>query len=139
MTISCETPDANIYYTLDGTTPSTNSLTFVAPFVVSTDSTLSAKAFKEGYAASDAAQFDLPFIRSVTLSNGQLQVIARLPVSICCELETSADLRVWRSQQSGYCGTGDAVAFTYSGCGSNFCGNQFFRIKKRNEVVPSLP
>ncbi len=41
VTLTCATPDAQIYYTLDGTTPSAGSLLYTEPFSVNSNLTLS--------------------------------------------------------------------------------------------------
>ena len=53
----CFTEDATIYYTVDGTVPTTNSLIYSKPIVVNTDMTIQAIAVKEGYENSDIATF----------------------------------------------------------------------------------
>ena len=48
ITLSDATPNATIYYTLNGTTPSTNSLLYSAPFVLTNTATVQAIAVKPG-------------------------------------------------------------------------------------------
>lgn len=69
--------DAAIYYTLDGTTPSTDSTLYVEPISIDEDITVKAIAVKEGYADSDIAEFtytvveDAPLRYNITFeSNG---------------------------------------------------------------------
>jgi sugar lactone lactonase YvrE len=52
VTIACSPPDAVIYYTLDNTTPTTNSAVYSAPLVLAGNQTLKAFATKDGYGAS---------------------------------------------------------------------------------------
>ncbi len=52
VTITCETPEAEIYYTTDGTTPNTNANRYTAPFEVSNSITIKAIAVKDGMANS---------------------------------------------------------------------------------------
>lgn len=52
LEITCETPDAKIYYTLDGTFPSETSLLYTGPFQIETTTTVKAIAIKEGMANS---------------------------------------------------------------------------------------
>lgn len=48
VAITCETPDATIYYTTDGTAPDQNSATYTNPIAVERTTTLSAIAVKSG-------------------------------------------------------------------------------------------
>lgn len=69
--------DAAIYYTLDGTTPSTESTLYTEPISIDEDITVKALAVKEGYTDSDIAEFiytvveDAPLRYNITFeSNG---------------------------------------------------------------------
>lgn len=46
VSISCETEDASIFYTIDGSTPTVNSTSYTQPFVVSETTTVKAVAVK---------------------------------------------------------------------------------------------
>jgi outer membrane protein assembly factor BamB len=52
VTLSTATPDAAIHYTVDDSYPTTASPRYVAPFTLTTRTTLRARAFREGYAPS---------------------------------------------------------------------------------------
>jgi hypothetical protein len=52
VTISDGTPGANVYYTLDGTSPSANSTLYTGPLSISQSTTLSAVAVISGFANS---------------------------------------------------------------------------------------
>jgi hypothetical protein len=54
-TISDQTPDATLYYTMDGTTPSTNSTVYTAPISVARTTTIHAFATAAGYVNSPVA------------------------------------------------------------------------------------
>lgn len=56
VTITCETEGATIYYTLDGTTPTTESTVYTAPFAISETTTVSAIAAKDGMNNSAVAR-----------------------------------------------------------------------------------
>jgi hypothetical protein len=51
IAVAVAAPDTNavIYYTLDGSTPATNSLRYVAPFNVTSNATVAASAFRTNY------------------------------------------------------------------------------------------
>jgi|GEM_PF-893848 len=53
VSISCDTTNALIYWTIDGTEPGTNSNLYAGPFVLQTNGTLKAKAFRDGFMSSD--------------------------------------------------------------------------------------
>jgi hypothetical protein len=53
--ITTPTSDANLHYTLDGTTPTTNSPLYSAPFSLAQSATLTARAFKPGRRDSSMA------------------------------------------------------------------------------------
>lgn len=55
VVISSETDGATIYYTIDGTDPTTASAQFTAPFSISSDTTVKAIVVAPGYTASAAA------------------------------------------------------------------------------------
>jgi len=55
VTISSTTPDSIIYFTIDGTTPTTSSTVFTSAITVSSNETLSALAVASGYADSPVA------------------------------------------------------------------------------------
>ena len=62
ISISCDTEDASIYYTIDGTDPTTASTLYEAPFKLTSDATVKAIAVKEGLENSSiaSATFNLP-------------------------------------------------------------------------------
>ena len=55
VTITCSTEDATIRYTLDGTEPNENSTVYALALNIETTTTVKAKAWKDGYTASDVA------------------------------------------------------------------------------------
>ena len=55
VSITCATEDANIYYTIDGTTPDENSTLYESPITIDSTCTLKAKAFKGGMDPSNVA------------------------------------------------------------------------------------
>ena len=55
VTLACDTPAAQIRYTLDGTTPTASSLLYTMPFLLDYSATVNAKAFKSGALSSAVA------------------------------------------------------------------------------------
>ena len=62
VTISCGTPDATIYYTLDGSDPTINSMVYAAPIDVAENMTIKAFAVKEGFNDSNIAEAEYTII-----------------------------------------------------------------------------
>jgi beta-glucanase (GH16 family) len=68
VAISSGTPTATIYYTLDGSTPTTSSQIYLAPFLVASNLTVNAMAFYPGYPTTAVvSQTFTPDISSGTL------------------------------------------------------------------------
>ena len=55
VTLACDTPAAQIRYTLDGSTPTTSSSLYTVPFLLDYSATVNAKAFKAGALSSAVA------------------------------------------------------------------------------------
>ncbi len=74
VTLSTATSGATIRYTTDGSTPTTSSPAYTAPLSINTHTTVSAIAFKNGYAASSVATatytFNLGTLAAPTISPG---------------------------------------------------------------------
>ena len=70
VSISCTTEDASIYYTTDGTEPTTTSTLYTSPIEVANDMTIKAIAAKEGYNNSSIAEAEyvIEIIAPVTFS-----------------------------------------------------------------------
>ncbi len=70
VTINCGTADATIYYTLDGSDPTPNSLEYTEPILVSENTTIKAIAMKEDFNDSNIAEAEyIIVIGAVTIFN----------------------------------------------------------------------
>src|SRR5271166_780896 len=67
VTLASTTAGATIYYTVDGSTPATSSQSYLAPFLVASNLTVSAIAVNAGETSSVTAQSFTPDIPSGTL------------------------------------------------------------------------
>ncbi|MEM7209676.1 MAG: chitobiase/beta-hexosaminidase C-terminal domain-containing protein, partial [Pseudomonadota bacterium] len=91
VSLSTETADANIYYTLDGSEPGTESTLYVTPFDVIETSIVSAIATREGYenSAVATAEFLIPEVSTPTFSPDGRIFINPVNVSISVEPPTA--------------------------------------------------
>ena len=62
ITITCETESAVIYYTTDGTEPTTESTKYTEAFTITADTTVQAFASAEGFAASEIVKEELEYV-----------------------------------------------------------------------------
>ena len=68
VSIACTTEGATIYYTLDGTTPTTESTVYAEAFTVSETTTVKAFAVKEGMLDSEVATATYTIIEPMTIA-----------------------------------------------------------------------
>lgn len=61
ISLSCPTADALLYYTTDGSTPTSSSIRYTAPFTLPASSTVKAIALKEGMTSSPVTQATYSF------------------------------------------------------------------------------
>ena len=67
--ISCSTPDASIYYTLDGSDPDENSTAYTEPIPVNVETTIKARAYASELDPSNIAQADYTFSEYTSVPN----------------------------------------------------------------------
>lgn len=103
VTLQPPDPSATLYYTLDGSIPTTNSLLYSGPFPLTRTATLRANAFETGFNNSVAAsalfnvQTNLLFSAPVLLSSGIFQVQFTGATNHSYVLQTSTNLLTWFS------------------------------------------
>jgi uncharacterized repeat protein (TIGR03806 family) len=68
VTLADTTPGAAVYYTVDGTTPGTNSTRYTAPFVLTNTTSLRVIAIKPGYL--DSGVVSAGFLNSSSIGSG---------------------------------------------------------------------
>jgi sugar lactone lactonase YvrE len=73
VTISCATTGATIYYTLDGSTPTTNSPVYATSLLINPNTTVKAKAFASGFSASAVANV---FFALILAENSTVSLVA---------------------------------------------------------------
>ncbi|HEV2330952.1 MAG TPA: chitobiase/beta-hexosaminidase C-terminal domain-containing protein, partial [Verrucomicrobiae bacterium] len=66
ISISCATPGATIYYTLDGTTPTTASPMYTGPFSINAGTTVEAFALETNYANSGVQSTNFQLVQTAT-------------------------------------------------------------------------
>ena len=74
--ISCATDGATIYYTIDGTDPTTSSATYSSAISVSTTTTIKAMAVKDGMANSAIATAEYIFVTPYTVAEARAAIDA---------------------------------------------------------------
>ena len=75
VTILCSTEDASIYYTLDGTDPTTASTAYTEPIVIATTTTVKAIAVKAGLNNSEIASAEYVIIEPITIAEAKLLAV----------------------------------------------------------------
>ena len=71
VSISCTTENAEIRYTTDGTDPTESSSLYTSPLTINETTTVKAKAWKEGYTASNVASATYTFPTLLTIAEAR--------------------------------------------------------------------
>ena len=71
VTLACATEGAVIYYTLDGSDPTSSSTVYTGPFTVSTTTTVKAMAAVEGMTDSEIASATFTFTTLITIAEAR--------------------------------------------------------------------
>jgi hypothetical protein len=103
VSITVLPPDTNatVYYTLDGSLPSTNSLVYSNAILLTNSATVSANAFESGYINSVAASGSFTILPPIffsapgTFSNGVFQLQLSATPNQSYVLEASTNLIQW--------------------------------------------
>ena len=93
--LTCATPDAVIYYTIDGTDPTENSVCYGAPIPVEASTTIRARAFKTGMAPSaiSVAEYTITLRPGDLTGNGVIDLAdAVCAMQILTGMEPAADV-----------------------------------------------
>ena len=77
VTIACETEDAAVYYTLDGTEPTVESSLYAEPFETKSSCTVKAIAVKEGFPDSEIAELDITIATSIISETVSKVILSR--------------------------------------------------------------
>ncbi|MGM9987810.1 MAG: DUF6359 domain-containing protein [Bacillaceae bacterium] len=78
VTLSTSTVDAKIYYTLDGTEPSTTSMPYTTPIVITKDITIKTKAVKDGLEDSATSTFNYTILQSSNVRIHDIQGVGHV-------------------------------------------------------------
>ena len=103
VNVALQPPDTNatLYYTLDGSLPTTNSLLYTVPFMLANTTTVNANAFETGFVNSVAANAAFTIVPNELLvapgaySNGNFRVELSGVVGKSYVFQASADLKTW--------------------------------------------
>jgi hypothetical protein len=100
ITLQCSTTGAAIHYTLDGTVPTPASPRYRQPIPIAADTTLTAKAFRAGSAASQtlSGRYTIRYYDTRTVARQRFELHAEVPTGVArlsaptpTEMEVVAD------------------------------------------------
>ena len=91
VTITCETADATIYYTTDGTTPTASSTKYTGAFTLTSNATVKAIAVKDGWTDSEVASVSFTYtvetVATPTFTPNGGEIEAGTMIAISCATE----------------------------------------------------
>jgi uncharacterized repeat protein (TIGR03806 family) len=131
VTIAPPTNDVTIYYTLDGSLPTTNSLPYTGPFMLTNSAAVNANAWEPGYIDSvvgEARYTILPgifFLSAGGFTNGIFQVSFAGPAGSNYVLQVSTNLMQWTSLSTN---TPATSPFVLSDPGAPGGSSRFYRV-----------
>lgn len=89
VTLACETDEATIYYTLDGTDPTAESTEYTAAITITTTTTVKAIAIKNGYSSDIVSATytitDMEIVATPTISPNGGDFDAPQEITLACE------------------------------------------------------
>jgi hypothetical protein len=132
LTLQPPTNNAAIYYTLDGSLPTTNSMLYSGPFNLNTSGTVMANAFDAGYVNSVAVSGSFTivpplnnFFAPAFLPNGSFQAEYWAPAGQTYVLQASTNLVDWISLSTN---TPSSAPFNWVDPGAVSIPYRFYRV-----------
>jgi mono/diheme cytochrome c family protein len=132
LTLAPPDPNATLYYTLDGSLPTTNSQHYTGPFDLTFSAVVTANAFETNYVNSvqvtGAFTIESPsynFTEPGLLGDGTFQVEFWAPVGQTYVLQSSTDLVNWTAVSTNEPTT---VPFTFVDPGAAEAPHRFYRV-----------
>jgi hypothetical protein len=131
LTVVPPTNNVTIYYTLDGSLPTTNSLLYSGPFMLTNSAVVNANVWEPGFVNSvvGTAQFTILagdlFTSPGAFINGAFQMTFSAPPGSNYVLQASSDLIQWTSLSTN---TPGASPFVLSDPTASKSGYRFYRV-----------
>jgi hypothetical protein len=134
VTLTLESPDTNaaLYYTLNGTLPTTNSTLYTGPFELTTSAVVTANAFETNYVNSVAVSGTFTIVPPLYtlfdpgfLADGSFQVQYWAPAGQTYIFQTSTDLLNWTPLSTN---VPTAAPFTLIDTTADGTNDRFYRV-----------
>jgi hypothetical protein len=131
VTLEDASNNAAIYYTLDGSLPTTSSTLYTEPFVITNTVTLNANAWESGYSNSVVGtalfviQPNAYFTGAAGFSNGMFAMALSGPVGSNYVLEVSTNLQTWSALSTN---TATNANFTLTDPSTPSTTSRFYRV-----------